>query len=168
VGKANPRNSRGPSSRAASPTVDAVHGLAEPIAVDQGLELVEVEFRREAGGWVLRLFIDKPGGVSLDDCSTLSRELSAVLDVEDLIDHPYHLEVSSPGATRPLKTDRDLERYRGRRVRVVTYEKIGDRKTFIGRLAGHTADTIDLDEETLGRVSLPRAAVAKANLELDK
>ncbi len=157
----------GQGSRAASSTAEIVRGLAEPIAADFGMEVVEVEFQRESGGWVLRVYLDKPGGVSLDDCATMSRELSAVLDVEDPIDHPYHLEASSPGATRPLRTDRDLERFRGRRVRVSTYEKIGDRKTFIGALVGHTADTIEVEEETIGRVTLPRRAVAKANLELE-
>lgn len=155
-------------SRAPSPTVEAVHRLAEPVAAALGLEVIDIEYRREGGGWVLRLFIDKPGGVSLDDCTAFSRDLSPVLDVEDPIDHAYSLEVSSPGATRPLKTDRDLERFRGRRIRVSTYEKIGDRKTFIGQLLSHTADTIDLEEETVGRVSLPRTAVAKTNLELDR
>ncbi len=154
-------------SRAPSPTVEAVYRLAEPVAAALGLEVIDIEFRREGPGWVLRLFIDKPGGITLDDCTAMSRELSPVLDVEDLIEHAYHLEVSSPGATRPLKTDRDLERYRGRRVRVSTYEKIGDRKTFIGQLVSYTAETIDVEEETVGRVSLPRTAVAKANLELD-
>lgn len=154
-------------SRAPSPTVEAVHRLAEPVAAALGLEVVDIEYRREGGGWVLRLFIDKPGGVTLDDCAALSRDLSPVLDVEDLIDHAYHLEVSSPGVTRPLRTDRDLERFRGRRVRVSTYEKIGDRKTFIGRLVSHSAEAIDIEEETVGLVSLPRTAVAKANLELD-
>ncbi|HWP34382.1 MAG TPA: ribosome maturation factor RimP [Thermodesulfobacteriota bacterium] len=151
-----------------SPVEEAVRALAEPIAADLGLEVVEVEFRREQGGWVLRLYLDKPGGVTLDDCAAMSQELSPVLDAEDLIDHPYHLEVSSPGATRPLKTDRDFERFRGRRVRVATYEKIAGRKTFIGRLAGHSAEAIELEEETIGRVRLPRQAVAKANLELDR
>ena len=155
-------------SRAPSPVAEAVQRLAEPIAAHLGIEVVEVEFRREAGGWVLRLYIDKSGGVTLDDCSAVSRELSAALDVEDLIDHRYHLEVSSPGATRPLKTDRDFERYRGRRVRVTTHEKIGDRRTFIGRLLAHSADVIDLAEETVGHVTLPRTSVEKANLELDR
>lgn len=158
----------GQGSRAAFSTAEIVRGLAEPIAADLGMEVIEVEFRREGAGWVLRLYLDKPGGVTLDDCAAMSRELSAVLDVEDPVDHPYHLEVSSPGATRPLKTDRDLERFRGQRVRVSTYEKIGDRKTFIGALVGHTADAIEVEEETIGRVMLPRTAVAKANLELDK
>lgn len=153
---------------AASATAEIVRGLAEPIAADLGMEVVEVEFRRESGGWALRLYLDKPGGVTLDDCAAMSRELSAVLDVEDPIAPPYHLEVSSPGATRPLRTDHDLERFRGRRVRISTYEKIGDRKTFIGALIGHTADAIEVEEETVGRVRLPRRAVAKANLELDK
>lgn len=154
-------------SRAPSPTVEAVHRLAQPVAAALGLEVIDIEYRREGRGWVLRLFIDKPGGVTLDDCTALSRDLSPMLDVEDLIDHAYSLEVSSPGATRPLKSDRDLERFRGRRVRVSTYEKIGDRKTFIGRLVSHTADRIDLEDETLGPVSLPRTAVARASLELN-
>ncbi|HEC49938.1 MAG TPA: ribosome maturation factor RimP, partial [Candidatus Desulfofervidus auxilii] len=81
-----------------------------PILGDEGLELVDVEFQREKQGWVLRVYIDKPGGVTLDDCTDISYQLSAVLDVEDLIDTSYTLEVSSPGLTRPLKELSDYER----------------------------------------------------------
>ena len=82
--------------------------MADPILSNEGMELVEIEYRREARGWVLRLYIDKEGGVTLDDCTRISQEVGRSLDVEDFILIPYTLEVSSPGLTRPLKTKRIL------------------------------------------------------------
>jgi len=77
-------------------TVDRARGIADPILSDEGMELVEIEYRRESKGWVLRLYIDKPGGVTLDDCTRISQEVGRNLDVEDFISIPYTLEVSSP------------------------------------------------------------------------
>jgi ribosome maturation factor RimP len=108
--------------------------LAEPICRDEGLELVYVQYRRESNGRVLRLFIDKTGGVSLDDCTRVSRQLSDILDVnlEDI--GPYHLEVSSPGADRPLGKPEDFERF----------QPIDGRKNFKGILKGISADGVRL------------------------
>jgi len=105
--------------------VEAVTSAAEPIVAELGLELVEVQFRPEQVGWVLRLIIDRDSGVTLDDCTAVSRELSALLDVEDIVDGPaYHLEVSSPGLDRPLRTVRDYVRCKGRKIKVTTREPI--------------------------------------------
>src|SRR6476659_9969093 len=96
--------------------------LSEPVVAGQGYELVDLEFKNEpqVGGWVLRVFIDKPDGVSLDDCAAVSRELSAVLDVEDAIPIAYSLEVSSPGLNRPLKKAADFERFVGKKAKIRT------------------------------------------------
>ena len=94
--------------------------LADPILSSEGFELVEIEFRREARGWVLRLYVDKEGGITLDDCAQISQEIGRNLDVEDFIMTPYILEVSSPGLTRSLKTEKDFMKYRDRLVKVTT------------------------------------------------
>lgn len=139
--------------------------LAEPILADLGLELVDVEFRREAHGWVLRLFIDKPGGVSLADCQRVSEELGDHLDVEDLIGYPYHLEVSSPGWDRPLTRDRDFVRFLGREARVSTREDLLGRHNFRGRLAGLQDGAVLLDLPDGQRVAIPREMILRARLQ---
>jgi len=107
---------------------------AETLLRELGLELVEVQFRREGHGWVLRLFIDSEQGVTLDDCAVVSREMSAWLDVEDLVEHAYHLEVSSPGLERPLKKLADFKRFAGRQVKIKIREPRDGQKVFIGEL----------------------------------
>jgi ribosome maturation factor RimP len=131
------------------------------------MELVDVEFGGGGGRQILRLFIDKPGGVSLDDCSSVSRAVSAALDVEDPLDGSYDLEVSSPGLDRPLRTPEHFAKYAGSQVRVKTYGPLAEgdnRKTFIGRLVGYEDGkvVIDVDGTTF---KVPHALVSKANVE---
>lgn len=146
--------------------LNRVHKLAIPILSEAGLELVEIQFRREKRGWVLRVFIDKEGGVTLDDCANISREIGRVLDIEDFISVPYILEVSSPGLTRPLKDERDFLRYRGRLIKVKTFSPVEEFRQFKGRLLGITDRNIELEVE--GRIlCIPISNVAKANLEID-
>src|SRR4030066_246181 len=92
--------------------VDRLRAMAEPILLGERMELVDIEYRRESKGWVLRLYIDKEGGVTLDDCTRISQEVGRSLDVEDFISTPYTLEVSSPGLARPLKKEKDFMKYR--------------------------------------------------------
>ncbi|HTU01653.1 MAG TPA: ribosome maturation factor RimP, partial [Candidatus Sulfotelmatobacter sp.] len=128
-----------------------VLAICDALLPGLGLELVDVEFRREPGGWVLRLFIDRsdaPGRVTHDDCQRVSEELGDHLDVEDLITHPYHLEVSSPGLDRPLTRPADFTRFAGQAARITTREPLEGRRNFRGRLAGvaEGAVLLDLDE----------------------
>ena len=95
-----------------------IEGLVEPILAENDLELVEVQFRQEQIGWVLRIIIYKDGGVSIDDCTLVSRQVSHILDVEDLIPQKYNLEVSSPGLDRPLSTERDFLRNKGEKIKL--------------------------------------------------
>jgi ribosome maturation factor RimP len=139
--------------------------LAEPILADLGLELVEVEFRREVHGWVLRVFIDKPGGVTLGDCQRVSEELGDHLDVEDFIGSPYHLEVSSPGWDRPLTRDQDFVRFLGHEARVSTREDLQGRHNFRGRLAGLQDGAVLLDLPEGQRVAIPREIILRARLQ---
>ena len=137
-----------------------------PILGDEGLELVDVEFQREKQGWVLRVYIDKPGGVTLDDCTDISYQLSAVLDVEDLIDTSYTLEVSSPGLTRPLKELNDYERYKGQLVKIKTYKPIDGKKVFRGKLIGLENKIVKIENEK-GEHEIPFENIAKANLNFE-
>ncbi|WP_310599054.1 ribosome maturation factor RimP [Desulfobulbus sp.] len=142
-----------------------IRGFAEPLLTDMAMELVEIQFRREGHGWVLRLFIDKEGGVAIDDCVAVSREISAYLEVEDLIDHAYHLEVSSPGLERPLKKRDDFIRFAGKLVRIKLREPAAGQRVLIGTLQGMEGDSVvlALDGETV-RVDMEN--ISKARLTL--
>jgi ribosome maturation factor RimP len=130
------------------------------------MELVEIEYRREARGWILRLYIDKEGGVTLDDCTRISQEVGRILDVEDFILVPYTLEVSSPGLSRPLKSEKDFIKYRNRLIRIKTVEPIENRRKFKGKLLGISENRIEIElEERVFKI--PLSNVARANLEID-
>jgi len=151
---------------------ERIAAIARPILESLHLELVEIEFNRSGRESVLRIFIDKDGGVALDDCAEVSRELSAILDVEDFIPGAYTMEVSSPGLDRPLKSPQDYERFAGRLVKIRTYEPLPDddgnrRKTFLGTLDG-LADGVVRMKLTEGQnASIPLERIAKANLEFE-
>jgi ribosome maturation factor RimP len=147
--------------------VSRVRALAQPILDEDGLELVEVEFRREAQGWILRLYMDRPGGVTLEDCQRVSEQLGDHLDVEDLIDHPYALEVSSAGLDRPLARDADFVRFVGKAARITTHEPIQGQRNFRGRLAGMAGEAVLLDLPDGRQASIPRGQIAKARLEIE-
>ncbi|MHB1845626.1 MAG: ribosome maturation factor RimP [Deltaproteobacteria bacterium] len=161
--------------------VDRVTGLAEPLAASLGLEVVDVEYLREGPRWVLRVFIDKAGGrpedqaagkaggITLEDCSTFSHAFGPLLDVEEIGDTGYALEVSSPGLDRPLKRPRDFERFSGKRAKVRTYApvraaaELPERKTFAGTLLGFSDGRIEMDVDG-HRCRIPIEQVAKAHL----
>ncbi|RUM36255.1 MAG: ribosome maturation factor RimP [Desulfobulbus sp.] len=131
-----------------------------------GVELVDIEFRREGHGWVLRIYIDRSGGVTLEDCAKVSREVSSYLEVEDPVEHAYHLEVSSPGLERPLKKEKDFIRFSGRMARIKLREKRNDQRVFTGRLQGMENEEVLLEID--GRIErfLP-ADIARARLILE-
>jgi len=146
--------------------IERVHRLVGPVLLSGGLELVEVEYRREARGWVLRLYVDKEGGITLDDCAQISREIGRNLDVEDFITTPYIIEVSSPGLTRSLKTEKDFMRYRDCLVKVRTNQPVENRRQFTGRLRGVAEEGIQIEVD--GKVFLlPLSLIAKANLDIE-
>ncbi|MGO5052175.1 ribosome maturation factor RimP [Lachnospiraceae bacterium LCP25S3_G4] len=124
--------------------------LLQPIVDTNGFELVDVEYVKEGGTWYLRAYIDKPGGITVVDCETVSRAFSEVLDKEDYIDDTYIFEVSSPGLGRPLKKEKDYVRSLGEEVEVRTYRAIDKQKEFIGVLKDYDKDTvtIEYDDET--------------------
>lgn len=130
------------------------------------MELVEVEFKYEHGEWVLRVFIDCEGGVRLQDCERVSREIGPVLDVEDPVVHPFTLEVSSPGVNRLLKKPADFKRFRGKMVRIKLFTPLDGEKTFTACIKKIEADEVILDKN--GKIiRLPFTKIAKANLEIE-
>lgn len=138
--------------------------LVEPVCRHDGLELVHVEFQREPGGRILRLYIDKPGGVTLDDCVQASRSMGDLLDVN--LDNlgPYRLEVTSPGPNRPLSKKGDFDRFKGRRIKLKTIHPLDGRRNFSGTLMGISDDDVmlSIDDRV---VIIPFASILKANLK---
>ncbi|MEW6140651.1 MAG: ribosome maturation factor RimP [Thermodesulfobacteriota bacterium] len=147
--------------------ISSLWEMIEPVIEPEGIELVELEFRPEGGKWVLRLYIDSPSGVTLDDCEMISRQVGALLDIKDPIGHAYHLEVSSPGINRVLRKAKDFERYAGSPVRVRTSRKVGGRRNFRGILRGaQDANIIVEIEGDFVRIGLED--VEKARLDLSE
>jgi ribosome maturation factor RimP len=125
--------------------VEKIQGYLNELLPDMGLELFDVQFRTEAHGWVLRVFIDCQEGVSLDHCTNVSRELGQHLDVEEIISHAYTLEVSSPGLERPLRSLEDFSRYIGKKARVKVHNAIEGVKTFEGIIGDVGEDKISMN-----------------------
>jgi len=147
--------------------------ILEPVLEGIGFELVDLEYRREERSWVVRLFIDREGGVTLDDCASVSREIGVLLEVEDPVPHAYTLEVSSPGMDRILKKPRDFERFAGQQIKLKTRDSVDPdgrghaRKTFSGELLGWVDDQVkirQLDSKG-GEVAFPLAQIEWARLD---
>lgn len=139
--------------------------LVEGVLEHDVFELVDVE---EAGaGRVFRVFVDKPGGVSVGDCAKLSERLSEQLDIEDFIPHRYTLEVSSPGLDRPLKRESDYNRFAGRLVRLTTEPSIGGQNVHTGRLLGLNAGMVKIEEKPGQYLSVPYSQIKRARLEVE-
>ena len=140
--------------------------MLEPKVAVAALELVDVEYQKEQGGWVLRLVIDKPGGVTLDDCSTVSQLASDVLDDQDPIPHAYRLEVTSPGIDRPLKTSKDFIRFMGEWIEIHLYAAIDGKKVWVGQLSRADAQQVCLRLENDKEICVEREKIAKVNLHV--
>lgn len=126
-----------------------IENTCRTVAENTGYELVDLEFRKENHGWVLRVFIDHPQGIGLDDCEKVSKEVSSALDEGDPIPQSYVLEVSSPGLDRPLKSENDFRRFKGRQIKIKTTSSFEGKRTLKGSLVGLVEDNIVLmvDEE---------------------
>ncbi len=144
-----------------------IHELANSVASDYGLEVVDIELAGNPRRPVLRVFVDKDQGITLDECETFSRALSALLDVEDPIQGAYVLEVSSPGLDRPLKEKKDFLKSIGKKARIVTKEHINNRTFFIGMITdvGDNQVTILIDDKTA--VDIPFVQIVRAKLEIE-
>jgi ribosome maturation factor RimP len=163
---------------ASADVVERVRAVAARVAAVYGLEIFDVQFRREAGGMMLRVQIDRPGpagsaeeSVSIDDCAHVSRDVSAILDVDDVVPTSYTLEVSSPGLDRPLRKVEDYRRFAGRRAKLVLREKVGGQTFLRGRLGGLDAEgdasVVVIEAEDGRSYRVPVVAIARANLEVE-
>ena len=150
-----------------SSVADRVVAIAERVAIDHGLELVHTEVAGPDNKPIVRIFIDKPNGVTHKDCSEVSLHVGTVLDVEDFIHASYTLEVSSPGLERGLYKPRDYERFAGSLARLRTRKPINGQRNFRGRLVGIDGEEVVFEDRTSGRVNIALDSIAKANLELD-
>jgi ribosome maturation factor RimP len=147
--------------------------VLEPVLARDGYELVEVEWLRQGSRWTLRLFVDKPGGVGIEDCQAVSRLVDPILDVEDFIEPAYDLEVSSPGLDRPLRKPADFGRYAGQRAHVKAYGPVAGtapgspaRKNWTGVLVGYRDGAVEIDVDGVVH-RVPHDQIAKAHLEYD-
>jgi ribosome maturation factor RimP len=160
--------------------IDRIRAIAERVAGSYGLEIFDVQFRRESTGWVLRIFVDVPdtdeapaagdASVTIQDCERVSRDVSAVLDVEETIDHHFTLEVSSPGLDRPLRRARDYRRFAGRLAKIVVAEAVDNQKHFAGRLLGpaeNVQDAVVIETAPGKRHVIPLSLITRARLEVE-
>ena len=138
-----------------------------PLMEEHGFELVDVEFVKEAGVWYLRAYIDKEGGIAVDDCEVISRKVSDWLDKEDFIDESYILEVSSPGLGRPLKKEKDFARSIGKDVEVRLYKALNKSKEYTGALEAYDKESVTLKMEDGSQMTFQRADIALIRLALD-
>lgn len=141
--------------------------LLEPIVTGHGFELVDVEYVKEAGTWYLRAYIDKPGGITVDDCEVVSRQFSDILDEKDYIEDAYIFEVSSPGLGRPLKKEKDFKRSMGEEVEIRTYRAIDRQKEFTGILKAYDNDTVTIAYEDDTEQVFSKSDIALIRLALD-
>ena len=140
--------------------------LLGPIVEANGFELVDVEYVKEARNWYLRGYIDKPGGITVNDCEAVSRAFSDKLDEDDFIEESYIMEISSPGLDRPLKKEKDFVRSMGKLIEVRTYRPIEKQKEFCGILVAYDAETVTIDEDGAERI-LERKDIALIRLAIE-
>jgi ribosome maturation factor RimP len=146
---------------------ESIGSIIERVAAREGLEVVHWETTGPRNYFVLRIYIDKPGGITHADCEVVSNQVGTLLDVEDLIPHQYTLEVSSPGIERGLYKPADYERFAGNRVRLKTSESINGQRNFRGKLLGINQDAVSLEIDGVGRVEIPYDKIARANIEYE-
>lgn len=146
--------------------ISNIKELLEPILYEKNLELFDIEYKGSSHKGVLRVFIDKEEGVTIDDCTQISRELGTLLDVHEVVPGSYTLEISSPGLTRALKKPSDYLRFKGKTVKIKTIEEIDDRNVFQGKLVDFIDETVSLETKGANYL-IPFSKIEKANLELD-
>lgn len=151
----------------ASSIEERVRAISERVAIDHGLELVHAEVAGPDNKPIIRIFIDKPEGITHEDCSAVSLHVGTILDVEDFIHSAYTLEVSSPGLDRGLYKPADYERFAGSLAKMKTHRPVGGQRNFRGRLLGLEGEEVLFEDRTSGQLRVPLASIVKANLEID-
>ena len=147
-------------------TIDRVKEIAKDYIAQHDIEVVDITFRRESQGLVLRILADKPQGIRVSECEEFNKFLSEALDKEDVIQDRYILEISSPGLDKPIKTDRDFERAMGKGLEITTYEMIDGRKTHEGFFLGMDKDNIIIESDGVSTV-IPKERIALARLKIE-
>ena len=145
--------------------IEQIEQLVDPVLKEHGAEIVLVEFVHEHGSWVLRFFLDKPNGITLDDCAVISEHLGRILDASNIIQQSYSLEVSSPGVYRPLRKEQDFQRFKGERADIHLYAPINGRRHFRGVIEGAGEGNVQIKDVAAQVFSLPLAGIAKAKLD---
>ncbi len=138
-----------------------------PMVEQYQFELVDVEYVKEGGSWYLRIYLDKEGGITIDDCEMVSRQLNDWLDAEDFIDDAYIFEVSSPGLGRPLKKEKDYVRSMGKELEIRTYRAMGGQKEFYGLLTAYTEDTVTIETAEEETMTFDKKDIALIRLAFD-
>lgn len=141
--------------------------LLLPIMEENNFELVDVEYVKEGGNWYLRAYIDKEGGITVDDCEVVSRKMSDLLDEADFIDESYIFEVSSPGLGRPLKKEKDYVRSMGKELEIRTYRAINKQKEFYGILTAYDENTVTIQTEDEEEMIFNKSDIALIRLAFD-
>lgn len=152
-------------SHSKSQLISQLEALSDPVLREHNAELVDLQWVHEHGQWVLRYFLDKPKGITLDDCAVISEHLGRTLDAADVIPQSYSLEVSSPGVYRPLKKEQDFKRFNGERVDVTMFAPINGRRHFKGTIEGFADGALSLKDTAGAQFFLPLADMAKAHLD---
>ena len=154
--------------------LEQIRAIAERVAASRGLEIWDIQSRREASGHIVRVFIDRPGpaatpeeSVSIEDCEQVNRELSTILDVEDPLPYAYTLEVSSPGLDRPLRNANDYRRFAGRLAKIVVKEPVDNQKAFEGRLRGLEENDVMLEAPNGRLHRLPMRLITRGRLDVE-
>jgi ribosome maturation factor RimP len=149
--------------------IETIRDIAGRVTVSRGFELVDVEVKKAAGGGVVRLYVDKEGGIGLEELQSVSEEVSAILDVEDPLASSYTLEVSSPGLDRPLKTEADYRRFVGRLAKVSSYELVDGRRHWTGRIVSFEEGTLTLrlEKEKNAEAHIPFTKISHGRLEVE-
>ncbi len=150
--------------------IDIAMELAKPIADEVGVELVDIEYKKEGSSWFLRVFIDKPEGVDIDDCSRVSERMSEQLDIVDPIQNAYFLEVSSPGAERPLRKPADYEKAVGKLIHISLYEPIDGKKAIEGLLKNYNSESLEIEfavKSVKRSMVIPVGRIASGHLSVE-
>jgi len=143
-----------------------VEELVEPVLSAEGLELVDVQYKKEGKNWYLRVFIDKEGGITVEDCQKVSGPIGDLIEIENIVSSEHILEVSSPGLDRPLKTEKDFLRFKNRKIQVTTFSPIDSQRNFKGSVVNFIENTLHLQTQQ-GLVKILADNIAKARLEIE-
>lgn len=148
-----------------SDVINRVEAIIVPMLAQENVELVDLTYQKGPAGWTLTAYLDKAGGITLDDCSEWSKKIGLALDETDVISHAYALEISSPGLDRPIKKLADYQKFKGERVSVKLFAALDGQKNFHGRLEDTTPDTVTVKLEDNRTVQLPMKSIARTKLD---